>query len=202
VPFSRRIRNCSGLRTVLHSSSDFCTFVPPAEGEDAMVLTSRQRCWAQTFLPPGAEKRKELATRQRGGGSWWGWGWWWAAAAAATTATATGALGIARLRDLIISFSKGNCEKKERDCVHWKNSLFCFCYWGFFFKAFSSWVLRREEERLEKEREGGRERERRRKKGEDEKMHVVHICLRSHKSARRIKSHKSVTRRWEYSSVK
>ncbi len=156
VPFSRRIRNCSGLRTVLHSSSDFCTFVPPAGEVDAMVLTSRQRCWAQTLLPPRAEKRKELATRQRGGGSWWGWWWWWWTAAA--TATATGALGIARLKDLIISFSKANCKKKKRGCVDWKNSLFCFCFL-FFFKAFSSWVLGREEERLEKEREGERERE-------------------------------------------
>jgi hypothetical protein len=45
--------------------------------------------------------------------------------------------------------------------------LFLFLFLGFFFKAFSSWVLRREEERLEKERDGGRERERER---EREKM--------------------------------
>jgi hypothetical protein len=47
-------------------------------------------------------------------------------------------------------------------------------------------LRREEEERLEKEREGGREREKRREgKTIEEKMHVVHICLKSHKSVSR-----------------
>jgi hypothetical protein len=55
--------------------------------------------------------------------------------------------------------------QEERKGLRTLKELFVlFLFLGFFFKAFSSWVLRREEERLEKERDGGREREREREK--------------------------------------
>jgi hypothetical protein len=62
-----------------------------------------------------------------------------------------------------------------------------------FFLAFSSWVFGK---RGGEAREREREREREQKgKTKEEKMHAVHICLRSQKSALRMMSNKSVTRR-------